>query len=390
MSSVRSLSLLQVRRTASHSPLSGYLISRVWSPSPHIHHPQHGRRAFHWQSTANVAIDGAQNLMVGLHSVTHLPWFLTIPLVAFTVGAVFRLPFMIHSQIVLRRRTELGPVMQAWITHFRDSIQREQIPPSRFMSEVKSRQDEASSRIYSKLGLQQWRLYGSVLGFPVWIIAIDAVRRLCGGPVGLVGSLITGAAGVTDNGAPARAGSVVDSSTMGPAAMDPGVISPGETIREAVVDPSLTFEGCLWFTDLTASDPYHILPFALSATLIFNLLPKTGGKFYDRLRTAMGRRPQNSRSQLLAEDKKVGLSERVRSTLRMAMFGLAIMIGPATLDLPAALHLYWLTSSMSNALFVKVLNHLLPVKWTLRKRCTGVETPFLRPQRNKKYRASQT
>ncbi|KAI1271496.1 hypothetical protein F5Y07DRAFT_343407 [Xylaria sp. FL0933] len=399
MSSIRSLPLLRATRThSSHRPNSHplqpvYYGTRI-SPSPfhhnhnHNHLQHHGRRTFHWQSTASAAIEGTQNLIIDLHSVTNLPWFLTIPLVAFTVGAVFRLPFLIYTQRILQRRAEFTPLLQAWNAQLQSQVQRDKIPPSSRLSETKKRQDKVVKRIYRKLGLQEWRLWGSVLSFPFWLVAIDAVRRLCGGPRGLIGSLITGSESPSDNISASSAettsttASLPPSSVTDPAALDPVAISSAaETAPTAIVDPSLTYEGCLWFTDLTASDPYHILPLALSAALMINLLPKSRAQFLDRVRIAFGRRPKSARAQTLAGDEKVGLRERVSAMFHVCLVSLAALIGPLTLDLPAALHLYWLTSSMTNALFMRGLKHFMPVKQGLLKQCKGTELPVIRPQR---------
>ncbi|KAI1347758.1 hypothetical protein F5Y01DRAFT_307284 [Xylaria sp. FL0043] len=400
MSSIRSLPLLRATRThSSHRPISHPLQpvsyrTRI-SPSPFHHHhnhpQQHGRRAFHWQSTVGAAIEGTQNLIIDLHTATSLPWFLTIPLVAFTVGAVFRLPFSIYTQRILQRRAEFTSLLQAWNAQLQSQIQRDGIPPSSRLSETKKRQDKVVKRIYRKLGLQEWRLWGSVLSFPFWLVAIDAVRRLCGGPRGLIGSLITGSESPSENisasstettstTASLPPSSVTDSSTLDPAAIS----SAAESAHTAIVDPSLTYEGCLWFTDLTASDPYHILPLALSATLILNLLPKSSAQFLDRVRIAFGRQPKSARAQTLASDEKVGVRERLSAMFHVCLVSLAALIGPLTLDLPAALHLYWLTSSLTNALFMRGLKYFMPVKQGLLKRCKGTELPVIRPQRGQK------
>ncbi|KAI0413956.1 hypothetical protein F5X98DRAFT_350427 [Xylaria grammica] len=393
MSSFRGLSLLRATRTPppSHFPSSHHLlgpssiISRISpsspSPSP-LHHIQHGRRSFHWQSAASAAIEGAQALIVDLHTVTHLPWFMTIPLAAFSVGVVFRLPVSIYTQRILQRRTEVNPLLQAWNSRIQFDVANEGIPYSSHLSVVKERQDKAMKRIYRKLGLQQWRLWSGVLSFPFWLLAIDGLRRLCGGPRGFIGSLVTGSGGPSES--PAAAGVGAASSLPGAdlSTLDPAVLSIAEAAhRAAVVDPSLTYEGCLWFTDLSASDPYHILPFALSAALVRNLLPKSGGTFLDRVHIALGRRPKSKRAQLLAEDEKIGLRERAYSTFRGGLFLFATLVGPITLDLPAALHLYWLTTAMTNTLFMKVLQRLMPVKGKLVERCTGNELNVIKPLR---------
>ncbi|KAI0555644.1 hypothetical protein F4679DRAFT_255 [Xylaria curta] len=381
MSSVRSVHLLRVTRSPiphPHHPSHRNLIttrpSRSSHPFNHTQYVHRGRRSYHWQTSLSTAIEGTQNLIVDLHTVSGLPWFLTIPLVAFTVGAVFRLPFQVYTQRILRRRTESGPVLQAWNARLQDDVSREGVARSQDMSEVQKRQDRVLRRIYRKLGLQEWRLYSGVASFPVWLLAIDGVRRLCGGPRGLIGSLIAGPAGAAATGLPA--GDIVD------AAADPAALSSIAETARAVVDPSLRIEGCLWFTDLTAADPYHVLPLLLSATLVYNLLPKSGEQFSDRLRVAMGRRPRSAQAQTLSgADHRIRFGERAKATFYVSMVGLAAVIGPATLDLPAALHLYWLTSSATSAGFARGLKAFMPVQSKLRERCTGVEFSVIRPQR---------
>lgn len=399
MSPAAGLSLLQATR-ARPAHLAGSHILRSSSSSIirplTLSYAHHGQRSFHWPSAVGAAIEGSQNLIIDLHTITHLPWFLTIPLTAFAVSAVFRLPFTIYTQRILRRRTELVPLLQAWNGRLQREARREQkIAASQVLSEVKKLQDKVTKRVYSKLGLQEWRLYSVFLSFPFWLVAIDGVRRLCGGPRGIIGLLVTGSAGpvdgseaVTNTAAAAATESSLslDGTTtdlLSSPDIDPSIASAAveESVRTAVVDPSLTYEGCLWFTDLTVSDPYHILPLALSASLVLNLLPKTKEQFMDRVRVARGLQPKSAHAQTLAGDEKVGRGERIRANFYLSMLGLATLVGPLTMDLPAALHLYWLASSASNGLLTKGVHHFMPVQAKPRKRCVGIELPVIRPQR---------
>ncbi|KAI1199378.1 hypothetical protein F5X97DRAFT_124727 [Nemania serpens] len=388
MSLVGALSLVRAARARPYRLLGpchplqpSYTTTRI-SSWP-FHHANQGRRSFHWQSAIGTAIDGTQSLLVHLHTATNLPWFLTIPLVAFAVNAVFRLPFSVYTQRIVQRRTQCNPLLQAWNSRIQRDVQREGIPASRRLSEVKSRQDRALRRMYRNLGLQDWRLWSSLLSFPFWLIAIDGVRRLCGGPRGLLGSLITGSEAPAESTRATGAADAVTTASPLPDSMANPSILAVDPAPVSLVDPSLSFEGCLWFTDLTASDPYHILPLALSCTLVWNLIPKSDEPFPDRLRIALGRRPMDTRAQMLADHDKVVLAGGWRSRISQIMMALAALIGPLTLDLPAALHLYWLTSSATNALFAGVLRRLMPINGALRKRCTGVELPFIRPRRGK-------
>ncbi|KAI0967930.1 hypothetical protein F4678DRAFT_228912 [Xylaria arbuscula] len=396
MSSLRGATLLRAVRTYPSPWPSSYHLrpgltttDKFIFPRTSLSHTEHGRRTFHWQSTVGSAIEGTQNLIVDLHSITHLPWFLTIPLVALTVGAVFRLPFTLYTQRILQRRATLAPLLQAWNGQIQLDVQQSAaVPPSARLSAVKKQQDKVVKRIYRRLGLQEWRLWGSLLSFPFWLVAIDGVRRLCGGPRGLIGSLIAGPGRHGENTSASSVDAVsatTADSIADPPVLDPATISSAaETAQTALIDPALTYEGCLWFTDLTASDPYHILPLALSATLVFNLLPKSREAFRDRVRVALGRVPQSARAQTLAEDANVSFRERITAVFHLSMMALATLVGPLTLDLPAALHLYWLTSSLTNALFMRGVRRLMPVNKRLSKRALGTEYTVIRPQRGQK------
>ncbi|KAI0876484.1 hypothetical protein GGS24DRAFT_498752 [Hypoxylon argillaceum] len=393
MSSIRRLPLLHVTRARpSHPPSSHHLrlspsLSLSLSPITPRHHPSalhHGRRSFHWQSTLGTAIEGAQSLMVSTHAVTGLPWFLTLPLVAFTVGLTFRLPFMFYSQHVVQRRLGLLPLMQAWSVRVYQDVTREGVPVARHLPERKKRLHHAARRIHRKLGLQSWRMFSGILGFPFWLLALDAVRRLCGGPRGLLGTLIIGSAAPTATAeSTTTAGSIADPSAL---PMDPAVLTSAVD-PATLLDPSLTFEGCLWFTDLTAADPYHILPLALSCTLVWNLQPPSTARwrFSDQVRTALGRpsRPGTAQSQVFgaASDEKPSLRERGPAIMHVGMVAVAALIGPLTMDMPAALHLYWLASSATNAMFSRGLRHFMPKSTQLRKSCSGGEAPYIRPLR---------
>ncbi|KAI0154322.1 hypothetical protein GGR57DRAFT_111108 [Xylariaceae sp. FL1272] len=364
MSSIRGLSSLRGLQPSIH-PLS--------RPSRHIYlrkhaliqiSPLNGRRAFSVGPAITTGIEATQDLMMNIHSITHLPWFITIPLIAFTVGATTRLPFSIHSRRVGQRRTETGPLKQIWIEQINRTVRKDGTPRNQIMEEVNTRQIEVEKRIHQRLGLQEWRLYLNFLGFPFWLLAIDSLRRLCGGPQGLLSSLLTDTT-TGDQTTPA-ASTAIDSSIS-----DPNAVSSAIDTASKITDPSLSVEGFLWFTDLTAADPYHILPFVLSFLLLRNLVPNNQ-VFWDKLSIARGRKPTGG---------KVALKERMRGSLFVGLLSVALMLGPITAGLPAALHLYWIASTTSNILFNKCLDKAMPIESKSIERCQGVETELILPRR---------
>ncbi|KAI0592771.1 hypothetical protein F4775DRAFT_167064 [Biscogniauxia sp. FL1348] len=352
----------------------------------------YGNRSFHTPATLAAVIEGTPDLLIRIHEVTHTPWFLTIPLIALGVNLVFRLPFSVYSQRVVERRAQCNTVLHAWSTRIQLDALRTDLHPSERKKNVKDQFERVRKRLYAKLDLQEWRLWSSFLSLPFWLIAIDGVRRLCGGPRGLLGALILGSG---DNGPGSSTGSSTGSGTSpetSPETTSPtylmtddsiGSAPPvdlsaasgaAETVRQ-VIDPSLATEGCLWFPDLTVADPYHILPILLSASLLTNVIPRS----QDSIRALFGLGPPQKEDKGLRMVLQQGLSLGFRRALLLA----AAVVGPATFDLPAAVHLYWLSSSLVHMLLAAILARLIPLRLEMFKMCKSGEIPIIRVQRQR-------
>ncbi|AEO71755.1 uncharacterized protein THITE_2058099 [Thermothielavioides terrestris NRRL 8126] len=130
--------------------------------------------------------------------------------------------------------------------------------------------------------------------------------------------------------------------------------------------------GCLWFPDLMVADPYHILPVALSAILVLNMLPRSQAG----LRLLLG-----------GEDtqpaKAVGVKWRMR--LQRALLMVAVFVGPATMDLPAALHLYWIASATVTWAQTAIIWRLMPLPKTVAP-AKKSELNFVMPRREEPKR----
>ena len=319
-----------------------------------------GKRNLHYQSLLDASLQTTHEAIASLHAVTHTPWFLTIPLVALGVNVLFRLPFVIHAQKIAQHRMKLAPLFQAWAQkHFRD-VAKDGTPPGRQKAEATLRHVRTSKKLYREWGLQQWKMHGSILSFPLWLLVIETVRRMCGGPSGLLGQLFgTKQVDAAEPDAVPAAESPVaalpptDVSALSTA----GDGSALETVTSAVVlyEPSLTTGGCLWFQDLTIADPYHVLPFALSAVLVANLIPKS-----DVARRALfGLGPPKTNGAAAAGP--VVAQSRMMRGLHRGLLLVSASVGVITLHFPSAIHLYWLASSCVSYLLVKGVNHLMPI-----------------------------
>ncbi|KAL2117218.1 hypothetical protein VTJ04DRAFT_9386 [Mycothermus thermophilus] len=186
-------------------------------------------------------------------------------------------------------------------------------------------------------GTQSWKEYVPALAvFPVWMVGIEGVRRLCGGPRGWIGTLLFGAG--SSEGTEALAN--------GAAAMGDGLAA----MTPYMADPSLMTGGCLWFTNLAAADPYHILPFALSAILVANMAPRNKIAW----RVLLTGEPSPG-----ALPGTVPVQWRLR--LQRSLLLVALAVGPMTMDLPAALHLYWLASATISYVSTTVIWRTMPL-----------------------------
>ncbi|KAI0830932.1 hypothetical protein F5Y06DRAFT_205147 [Hypoxylon sp. FL0890] len=344
---------------------------------PHRYGSQPGVRSFHIAPAALAVVQATQEAIISLHSITHIPWFLMIPCVAIGINVVFRLPLNIYTRRIYQGRSKLGLVLQGWSWRIERDVHQEGVSVAQHKKEVRKRYKKAASRIYRKMGLQGWKLYSSILGFPFWLTGIESVRRICGGPRGILGAFLTGrnedaaTASSTQGDVETAISSTVAADHV--STVDPSTASLVAEHARHLPDPSLTVEGYLWFPDLSVADPYHLLPLALSIVTVANLLPKTRAE----LRRLVG---------LKADDGSTVETPGTQSQLRMrrGLILLGSMIGPITADLPAALHLYWLTSSATHWVTEKILSHFIPIKAKVLGRCKGAELHVIRPNRTEK------
>ncbi|XP_069575074.1 mitochondrial inner membrane protein OXA1L isoform X1 [Brachyistius frenatus] len=95
--------------------------------------------------------------------------------------------------------------------------------------------------------------------------------------------------------------------------------------------PSLQTGGTLWFTDLTAADPFYILPLAVTGTMFFIL-------------------------ELGAES---GIDNPNLRTMKTVMRIMPLIILPLTINFPTAVFTYWMTSNLFSLGQVVLLRHPL-------------------------------
>lgn len=327
------------------------------------------------------SIAASQTLLTSLHTLSATPWYLTIPLFALTINLCTRLPTTVYSRGVAVRRQRLTPLMHAWAArvqadHAAAVASGKKAGPGgwteRSVGALGARNVKLLNSRQRRWRVQRWKDWvPSLVVFPVWLVGIEALRRMCGGPRGLLGSLLFGVkevgggeGGVAGADAAASAtAALVEGAAAVPAVGDQegwpvqdglGVDLNSLATEQAEVqgalpsylaDPSMATGGCLWFPDLTVADPQHILPFALSAILVWNVLPKS----------------QTSLRAVLGLDNVPGTLARWPLRLRRGLLMVALVVGPATMDLPAALHLYWISSAVLIWAQTAVISRLMPL-----------------------------
>lgn len=283
------------------------------------------RRQFHAPSISDALIWTTESFS-SIHA-AGVPWYITIPLIAVGVNVTFRLPLQYYSRKVAVKRVALRPLMQAWQSrHIRTSGSPQSAGgEDAWKAKVSALSAKSNARLNKEWGAQTYKLFTPLLGLLPFTLVSESLRRLCGAKSGWVKL---------------------------PDAVPEGVaqsIPTGEGLIKTIdlLDKSMVDGGCLWFTDLTATDPYMALPLVCSA-----LLAKTAWGNLDatRLRALFS---------LEGSQEVKGFSNR----MQQAAMRLAVMmpIMPILVShLPAAVFLYWASSFSLNIVNAAVLDKLLP------------------------------
>lgn len=256
-------------------------------------------------------VASAQSIFDGIHSVTGLPWAYTLPLAALTIRTTLVLPLVVYGRRANQKQMALSPLVTSWTHQLRRQTMAEvgHLGPVAAERTLLKKMRKKRSEIYKRWDCGLWKNYLSFFQLPVWLVAIEAVRKMCGKEVGLLGMITRSITGGSD--APEGAAAALES---------------GKEL-------SLATEGALWFPDLIVPDPHLILPFMLSGVIFANLYNSTS-----KNPTVFQKRFMN------------------------AMKLVALAIGPLTLHVPSAMLIYWISSSSIALGQSLMLEKLMPVK----------------------------
>lgn len=343
------------------------------------------RRNFGAADAAGYLLKGSELLVTGVHEVTATPWFISLPLVAVVVSVVIRTPLTLYTHSMQRKKAKLSPLIQAQYAQIGLGLRRKAVP--NVMERVTKAVKKRSKKMFTALAVNETRsFWGGLISLPVFLSNLEVIRTMCGGPRGLLGSLLYGwqgrnatAASSSDPAAPTAPNTSLEPpvadlpSPTGISELATSTPTAPEVLSPLTLEPSFATGGCLWFPDLLVPDPYHVLPFAVSGLLLLHLIPETEAE----LRSLFGMRPPaGSRRNIVI----AGGAGRGARAFRRALMVLALVIGPATMDMPVALHLYWASSIGCSLLVTKGVRRLLPIPKVPVKPCSGLEIPLLRPK----------
>jgi mitochondrial inner membrane protein COX18 len=261
-------------------------------------------------------------LLNGVHTDTGLPWAATLPLAGLGVRLLLVAPFSFASDNIARRRLALQPLRHAWGHHLKGVIFKQYAVagPKACHRALARALGRKSRELDQRMGTQMWKGFLHLAQIPIFLVVIETIRKMSGVHDGLLG-LIAKSLTRTYPG---------DEPSGGP-----------ELIQDLAVPVVRSFaeEGALWFPNLLVPDPISVLPFLLSATILVNI--------HLQRRQAHG----------------VGKWSRRYFNI---MTTVGFMIGPLTMQLPAAMHIYWLSTSTfaigQNLVLHKYFPRLSPVQ----------------------------
>ncbi|KAJ4404236.1 hypothetical protein N0V85_004919 [Neurospora sp. IMI 360204] len=360
----------------------------------------------------NEAVTTVEQLLLAAQANLHIPWYILIPGFGATISLIFRVPAAKYTQRLAQRRSLLKPVLMAWgRRHFQDVNIAKQADPVRNdwepQVEIMKRMEKTTKRVLKEWGVQPWKQFVPFLAFPGWLVGIEALRRLCGGPVGLLGMFLGAnkdgkAAAETAAGTETVVSKAGETTQQAVSQATEAATNAAQTVTEATTTPvadtivkpladilpdslsnyfqnplPTSMEGCLWFPDLMAADPLHALPLILSFTMFVNVMPRSREGWLRLLNPGTDELNPNNIGE---HASKIKLQKSVGLRMQRALLLLTLMVGPATVNLPAALHLYWITTSLTSNAITSVVAAKMPLPPYLGPAKGRGDDPYVRPK----------
>jgi inner membrane protein COX18 len=292
----------------------------------------------------------------------NVPWYAAIPLTAFVTRGLLVTTAGAWARAIMARYLGLHPLRQALAFQKRDEIlQRGNFRTTKEATlTVKKEVNEEVAKLDKRWNVTlRGQLGWTLAQIPIFFAMAEAIRQKCGARDGLLGlgfSAFKGknaetAVGDLADGAQIAVGDLGDyaQTTVADIALD-AQTSLGNIAGTTSTwfEPSLANEGMLWFQNLLLPDPTGALPFVVSALMFTNIYIT-----------------KNS-------------VDDVRSwslLIRRSLLGVSLLIGPLCQAMPAALMLYWTSSTSS----VMLWNAWLDWKYPAPRNLTACKRPLQKP-----------
>lgn len=247
----------------------------------------------------DTAVSTTHAVFTSIHFLTDLPWVYSLPLTALAIRAVLVLPFSISQRRNLQKQTELAPVLGAWTQHYRKEAMKTvgKQGPTVATQYVLKRMLAKRNQLYARHDCNLWKNFLPLSNLPVWLLASETVRRMCGGGEGLLSTLF----GHTE--------------------------LPGGGVQE-----SFSTEGALWFPDLMMADPYTVLSYMMSLGMLATLWT-----------------PRRANQAIW------------KGRLKKASYVVAVAVWPLMSGAPAGLLVYWVSSVWLGFVQHALLDRFMPI-----------------------------
>ncbi|EAS32999.3 membrane insertase COX18 [Coccidioides immitis RS] len=267
----------------------------------------------------------AHNALESVHSVTGLPWAVSIPLTAVLVRLTIAMPFQIWSLSHSSKMKKLNPLVVGWGRYFQGAVltkaavNRAYISPNAAEIQSQLLLRKKTKELYKRWKIRPWTRFAPLFQLPVWLTMMESMRRM----VGMTGGLL----------------SIVQ-----------GWLEKHPEAPNVPMVPSLYTEGALWFPDLLAADPYCALPVILSAAVFTNVT--WGWKI--KKREDIPKLPT----------RKERIAAHTMRVLKRAFQASALFLCPVMIasEVPAGMLIYWISSTLFATAQTKALPKIISTK----------------------------
>jgi len=298
----------------------------IWRPST---------RAFHASaSQKDPLVDAILYLPHEMMSLIHttVPWYAAIPLSAFIARGLLVTTAGTYARSLLARYLGLQPLRQVLAFQKREILQKGtfRTPKEATLAVQKEVKDVTSALDKRWKTTLRGQISWTVAQIPIFLAMAETIRQKCGAHDGLLGM---GIATIKGQG-----------TTM--------VNESGQLVTRVTpstwFDPSLATEGMLWFPDLLVPDPTGVLPFIASGLMFANIYITKNAPPSDA---------------------------KWPNVIRRTLLFVSLLVGPLCQHLPAAMMLYWCSSTTS----VMLWNIWLDRKYPAPRGYTACKRPLVMP-----------